>query len=60
MNIPFVDLCAEYYAARDAINCAINRVISSAAFIGGEEVEAFEREMAAHCGLSMAWSTFTG
>jgi dTDP-4-amino-4,6-dideoxygalactose transaminase len=49
-NIPLVDLRAQYEAIQPEIDGAIRRVVESAAFIGGEEVQAFEREFAEFCG----------
>jgi len=50
MKVPLLDLKAEYASLRDEILPALDRVGQSAAFILGEEVEAFEREFAAYCG----------
>lgn len=50
MMIPFVDLKAQYEAIREEVNAAVLRVIESAQFVLGPEVEAFEREFAAYCG----------
>ncbi len=52
MNIPFVDLGAQYDSIKDEIDAAIARVIRNTAFIGGESVRTFEREFAAACGRS--------
>lgn len=45
-----LDLKAEYAGLRDEILPALDRVCQAAAFVLGEEVEAFEREFAAYCG----------
>ncbi len=50
MKIPILDLKAEYAELRDEILPALDRVCQKAAFILGEEVEAFEREFADFCG----------
>ncbi len=50
MKVPLLDLKSEYAALRDEILPALDRVCSKAAFVQGEEVEAFEREFAAYCG----------
>ena len=50
MRIPLVDLAAEYRRLRGEIDAAVARVIDAAAFIGGEEVRAFEREFGAFIG----------
>jgi dTDP-4-amino-4,6-dideoxygalactose transaminase len=50
MTVPFVDLRAQYRAIKEEIDAAIARVVESAAFVLGPEVEAFEAEFAAYCG----------
>jgi dTDP-4-amino-4,6-dideoxygalactose transaminase len=51
MIVPYSDLKAQYAALREEILAALDRVGSNAAFILGEEVQAFEREFAAYCGV---------
>ena len=46
MKIPLLDLKAEYQEIKPEVDEAINRVVNSAHFILGEEVENFEREFA--------------
>lgn len=50
MNVPVLDLKSEYAELRDEILVALDRVCQNAAFVLGEEVEAFEREFADFCG----------
>src|SRR6202050_1909209 len=50
MKVPLQDFKTEYGELRDAILPALDRVCEKAAFILGEEVEAFEREYADFCG----------
>jgi dTDP-4-amino-4,6-dideoxygalactose transaminase len=50
MNIPFVDLKAQYFAIKESIDNAIAGVIGDSAFIGGEYVKKFENAFAAHLG----------
>jgi dTDP-4-amino-4,6-dideoxygalactose transaminase len=50
MKVPVLDLKAEYAGLREEILPALDRVCRNAAFVQGEEVEAFEREFAAYCG----------
>ena len=50
MKVPLLDLKAEYAGLRDEILPALDHVCQAAAFVLGEEVEAFEREFAAYCG----------
>ena len=49
MQIPLVDLHAQYLTIKDEIDDAIARVISRSAFIGGEELRQFEKEFASYC-----------
>ncbi len=50
MEIPFVDLKAQYASIKGEIDQAIADVISSSAFIGGPFVKAFESSFAAFSG----------
>ena len=51
MNVPFLDLRAVYSELRAEIDTAVQRVVSSGRYILGEEVERFEAEFAAYCGV---------
>jgi dTDP-4-amino-4,6-dideoxygalactose transaminase len=51
MNVPFLDLKAAYLALKDQLDEAYRRVMDSGRYILGEEVEAFEAEYAAYCGV---------
>lgn len=44
MNIPFVDLKAQYLSIKDEIDTAISNVIDETAFIGGKYVKEFEKD----------------
>jgi dTDP-4-amino-4,6-dideoxygalactose transaminase len=46
MNIPFVDLKAQYLSIKGEIDNAIQNVITETAFIGGKYVKKFENEFA--------------
>jgi dTDP-4-amino-4,6-dideoxygalactose transaminase len=48
--IPFVDLQAQYRAIKGEVDAAIGRVVESAAFVLGREVEAFESAFAEYLG----------
>ena len=50
MNVPFVDLQAQYRAIKREVDEAIARVVESAAFILGREVESFESAFADYLG----------
>jgi dTDP-4-amino-4,6-dideoxygalactose transaminase len=49
-GVPFLDLTREHRAIETEIREAIERVLRTSAFVGGEEVRAFEAEFAAYCG----------
>jgi dTDP-4-amino-4,6-dideoxygalactose transaminase len=49
MNIPFVDLKAQYESIKNEIDSAISEVISKSAFVGGPYVESFEKAFASFC-----------
>ena len=46
MNIPFVDLKAQYQSIKEEIDKAIQSVIENTAFIKGEYVQQFEKDYA--------------
>ena len=50
--IRFLDLHGQYQEIRSEIDEAMRGVIAASAFIGGEELRAFEREFAAYCGVA--------
>jgi len=50
MNVPFLDLRAQYDLIRDEIARAVQSVMENTAFAGGPFVEKFEEEFAAYCG----------
>ncbi len=50
MNIPLVDLKAQYASIKDEIDGAIASVIAKTAFIGGPFAKKFEEEFAAYIG----------
>src|SRR5258706_1369254 len=47
MKIPFLDLQAQYAAIRDDVRQSVDRVLENQNFILGEEVERFEKAVAA-------------
>ena len=49
MQIPLVDLHAQYQTIKNEVDEAIARVISSSAFIGGDDLQQFEKEFASYC-----------
>ena len=48
-NIPLVGLFDQYQTIQPEIDAAIKNIITSSAFVGGEEVRLFEHEFAAFC-----------
>ena len=51
MNIPLVDLKAQYESIKHEIDSAISEVISKSAFVGGPFVESFEKAFASFCNV---------
>lgn len=49
MNIPFLDLKAQYRQLEDEILPVVKEAMKNAAFIGGPQVTGFEEEFAAFC-----------
>lgn len=49
MQVPFLDLKAQYLSIKSDIDASIAAVIDKTAFAGGPFVEAFEKEFAAYC-----------
>src|SRR5262245_39976867 len=60
MGVPLLDLRAQYGPIREDILAAMTRVADSQHFIGGPEVEAFEREIAADIGVAHAVGLSSG
>ncbi|MEN6490135.1 MAG: DegT/DnrJ/EryC1/StrS family aminotransferase [Smithella sp.] len=54
MNVPFLDLKAQYKTIKEEISAAINEVIENTAFAGGPFVAKFENEFAQFCGTKHA------
>src|SRR5579884_1354156 len=52
--VPLVDLAAQYHLLKSEVDAAIRRVVESCAFAGGEEVAAFEAELASYCAAGPA------
>ena len=49
MNIPFLDLKAQYQKIKIEIKQRLEKVLDSAQFILGAEVEEFEKNFASFC-----------
>ena len=54
MNIPFLDLKAQYRTIKDEIHAAIGEVMENTAFAGGPFVAKFEKDFASFCGCKHA------
>src|SRR5258707_2436983 len=50
-GVPFLDVKAAYDELRTELDAGYRRVMDSGCYILGEEVEAFEQEFAAYCGV---------
>ena len=60
MNVPFVDLKAQYQSIKSEIDPAIQSVISETAFVGGKYVDAFEKAFAEKFGAKHCISCANG
>ncbi len=60
MSVPFIDLKEQYSGIRREVEEAVLRVMESCRFILGEEVEKFEEEAAAYCGVKEAVGVASG
>ena len=60
MKIPILDLTAQYKSIKTEIDTAITKVVESQHFILGQEVENFEKEVAAYCGIKYAVGVASG
>lgn len=52
MNVPFVDLRAQYLSIQTEIDAALSGILESTTFIGGLPVASFEREFAKFSGVN--------
>lgn len=60
MNVPFVDLKAQYLTLKSEIDPAIQAVLNETAFIGGKYVEGFEKAYAEKYGTKYCISCANG
>lgn len=60
MNIPFLDLKAQYRSIKEEIDRKVMEVISSQSFILGSEVELLEKEVSSYCGTNYAVGVSSG
>src|SRR5687768_383279 len=60
MNVPFVDLRAQYATLKPEMDPAIAAIIANTAFIGGKAVSDFESEFAEYIGSPHCVSVANG
>jgi dTDP-4-amino-4,6-dideoxygalactose transaminase len=60
MQIPLIDLRAQYQSLKPRVDAAVVRVMESGRFVLGPEVAAFEAEFAAHSGTRHAVGVSSG
>src|ERR1044071_1954975 len=60
MRVPMADLQAQYAAIRSDVEAAVHRVLASGQYVLGEEVAAFERDVAADHGVAHAIGVSSG
>src|SRR5512137_1606962 len=54
MNVPFLDLKAQYIVLKEEVRAAIDEVMENTAFAGGPFVAGFEQAFARFCGCKHA------
>jgi len=60
VNVPLLDLRAQFASIERDVRAAMDRVLETQRFIGGPEVEALEHEIAAYCGTRHAVGVSSG
>ncbi len=60
MNVPLLDLRAQYAAIRDRVRAAVDEVLESQRFILGPQVAKLEQEVAELCGVPHAVAVASG
>ncbi len=60
MNVPFVDLRAQYLSLKEEMDRRIAEIINATAFIGGRAVSSFEEEYAAYIGAGECLAVANG
>ena len=60
MNVPLLDLQAQYVSLRDDLQQAVDRVMSSQRFVLGEEVRRLETSLADYCQTKYAVGCASG
>ena len=60
MNVPLLDLQAQYLTIREQVRAAVDGVFESQRFIMGANVSALEEEIAKFCGAPFAIGVASG
>jgi dTDP-4-amino-4,6-dideoxygalactose transaminase len=60
MNVPLLDLQAQYATIQDKVRAAVDEVLKSQRFILGAQVAALEKEIADYCGVPFAVGVASG
>lgn len=60
MSVPFMSLSDSLFPIREEIDKKISQIINETNFIGGEELDLFEQEFAAYCGIKYATGCSNG
>jgi dTDP-4-amino-4,6-dideoxygalactose transaminase len=60
MNIPFLDLKAQYQTIKPEVDAAIAEIVESCWFVGGPAVKSFEENFAAYCGAARGVGASSG
>ena len=60
MEVPLLDLKAQYATIREEVRAAVEAVFESQRFILGPNVSALEEEVARYCGVSYAVAVASG
>ena len=60
MNVPLLDLKAQYATIRDDVRAAVDEVLESQGFINGPAVKALEAALATYCGVAAATGVASG
>src|SRR5664279_499013 len=58
--VPMLDLKRQYASIKDDVTAAVERVLTAQYFIGGPELDAFERESAAYLGVRASLGCASG
>ena len=60
MNVPLLDLQAQYITLKDKIRSAVDEIFETQRFILGAHVSALEEEIAEYCGVPFAVGVASG